>query len=175
MVLVLTLLYVVRSVTLSGLPRSQVRHPCSTPACPFIIFLYVVRSVILSGLPRSQVRHLCSTPACPFFHSSIFLYVVRSVSISGLLRSHVRHPCSTPACPLIHSSIFLCGSCSQYKWFATLTRPTHIKPLPVHSSTLNKVVRFVNVCGSLCAHMNFVGYKFWTKLFNLEYFTTNSL
>jgi len=52
------LLYVVRSVTLSGLPRSQVRHLCSTHACAIIhssILLYVVRSVTLSGLPRSQV------------------------------------------------------------------------------------------------------------------------
>ena len=107
------LLYVVRSATLSSLPRSQVRHPCSTPACPFIIFLYMVRSVTLNALPRSQVRHLCSTPACAVLHSSILLYVVRSVTLSCC---HV-HRCDIYVKPL-HVQSFIHPSCCM--WFAQL-------------------------------------------------------
>jgi len=72
------LLYMVRSVIISGLPRSEVRHLYSTPACPVIhssiLVFYVVRSISISGLPRSQVRHLYSTPAYAPIHPSFCMW-----------------------------------------------------------------------------------------------------
>jgi len=52
----------IHHLSVCGLPHSQVRHLCSTPACAVLqssILLYVVRSITLSGLPCSQVRHPC--------------------------------------------------------------------------------------------------------------------
>jgi len=113
------LLYVLSSVIISGLPRSQVRHLYSTPACPIIhssiLVIYVVRSVSISGLPRSQVRNLYSTPACPVIHLSILVfYVVRSVSIKWFATFTTATPIFNP-CTSSHSFIhpcLLCGSLS---------------------------------------------------------------